>query len=203
MSVFIPMDDANLALTDNWFLDGTPKGAATVCSNAYVKVAFAGTTTLSVVFDMSPFRAGSFDMSYCPFIYFQADSLPINLQTASVQLDPAAATFTVNINLDSALTTHYLTIFNNGRSFQTVTGTANMRWTPNSSGYPPMAVRILGFNVDNGGHTVSLLSTPIAVKSKRVRVYGDSKNDGGRNNGFNYLQFARCVDMGICSSDGL
>jgi hypothetical protein len=170
----IPMNDPNLYLSDNWLVNGSPVGAASTYDGAIIKGAVQNTTTLKVIFDVSPEVAASVTAGDYPSVYIQTDGLQVPLQLTTQLSSSGGNLMVVSCNLDNTKTVHYFTIFNTPRAWAT---TENI-FTANGSGYPDLVTRVYGIAVDNGIKTVSLSSTPIALKPKRVRLFGDSKMSG-------------------------
>lgn len=179
---YIYLDNANLYLTDNWLVSGSPAGAATIYPGAGIKGAFANTTRIRYFLDMSPEVTDSIPDNYNSTLLIGADGLV----PASTQ--PTTGQAYIDAILDSTRTSHYSELRVQKRDYTNMFLNQSDYWSANGSGYPPIAVRIAKIGVDIGGTCVTLTGTPLQPKPKRVRIYGDSKAEGYAAMGLNAFE---------------
>lgn len=157
-------------VSDNWQTDAT--GAITTVSpGAYIKFGLRNPASASLLIDVTNLRTGGgVPANQWPTLRIAdvsataAAPSPVDVQLA----DPGGNTLTLDLlPYLGGLTTKTIAV--------TVASvpTGVSRWTPNASGFPPAAVRILGIT------SAAFLAVPsLSAAATRIHFYGDNFGEG-------------------------
>ncbi len=160
----ISITNANLVWSPyNWHFNGSTS-ATTNPGGAYVKVAFSG-TTLAIGVDTS--SLGSVPASSIHIHTFIDGSTSLIDKTLA---NAVSNTVTISSSLSSG--NHYAIIYLG----ITDNNVAYDRWT-----VPNNALKITNIKIDAAESILSLSSTPLAQKSQKIIIFGDSITEGSIN----------------------
>jgi hypothetical protein len=162
----IPVNDANLFLTGNWYVNGSTY-AQSQNAGAYLKLGFTG-TSIGINFDLSPLTGGSIASGNWPLVIWSIDG---GAYSSAYQLTSGSSTLPLASGLASG--THSLEFM------ILATSRTDDRWNG-----PANCVRITGFNIDSGA-----ASAAPTLRPRRLYYYGDSIGEGDLVFGSGYNTF--------------